>query len=119
LEGSAGAVKGVEVEARGAPLKEFPTLVSGVVDAKCDYRFGVGLNFFQLMEKRFLDFGSTEGGEPFYLADVGDRQNAGQNRKADPRLVGPLNETKIVRVMEKKLCYDKVRAGVHFAFEVV
>src|ERR1043166_947015 len=115
-----GFVERVEMDARDAGAQQFFALMGGVIDAEFGHGLVISAEFFQAVEERFGQTRPAHGGEALDLGPAHDRNDARANRHAYLELVGQVvPKFKKIRVVEKKLSEDKLRAGINLFLEML
>ena len=119
LDGGAGFVEAVKVNARSAAGQKFSALLAGVVDAVFGNSGVVLAQEVQLGRHVAGDGSAAELSEALDLPPRQDGKNAGKDGDVHSQPVADvIAKFKIVAVVKKKLRQDEFGAGRHFGLEV-
>src|SRR5580704_465890 len=113
-----GAVERVEVDARGAAREQLRALQGCVGDPEVPHRLLLAGALAQLAVQALRDRGAAHAAHALHLADVGDRQDAGDDWHLDPCGARAREEVEVEGGVEEQLGDQEVRPRAHLLGEV-
>lgn len=106
------------MNARRAQGQQLAALLDAEFDAGFQGLLRIGSDGFEDVVYFLRNGSAARGAETDKTVVIGDGKDARNDAFVDPEFPKPRDVIKILFIVEEKLGNDKVRAGIHFSFEI-